>query len=74
MEFFNCPSDEKGNVILDGNDLGLNKDAAGNLLTKQCNAGLHRVTLRAPDGSTYPPKEVEIKNTNPISPMEVPFP
>ncbi len=74
MEFFNCPCDEKGNVILDGNDLGPNQDAAGNLLTKQCNAGLHRITLRGPDGRTFPPKEMDIKNTNPISPMEVPFP
>lgn len=73
MEFFQCPCPEKGEVILDGKDQGLNKDAAGNLLTKQCNRGLHYVSLQCPDGKKCQLRLVEIKDTDPISPLEVPF-
>ena len=75
MEFFTCPCPERGNVILDGVSQGSNKDRAGNLVTKQCNTGLHRIALKCPDGKQCDPVEiqVEILNTDPISPMEVPF-
>ena len=75
MEFFTCPCPERGNVILDGNDQGPNKDKAGNLLTKQCNAGLHKIALKCPDGKKclQKPVKIEIRDTDPISPMEVPF-
>ncbi len=73
MEFFRCPCPEKGNVILDGNDQGPNMDEDGSLLTKQCNSGLHYVFLRCHDGQRCLPRLVEIKDTDPISPMEVPF-
>ena len=75
MEFFQCPCPERGNVILDGKDQGPNKDATGNLLTKMCSAGLHRIALQCPDGKQCIPKqiEIEIRDTDPISPMEVPF-
>ncbi|MDD2337678.1 MAG: hypothetical protein PHD01_14010 [Geobacteraceae bacterium] len=73
MEFFQCPCPEKGEVILDGKDQGLNKDAAGNLLTKLCNRGLHYISLQCPDGKKCQLRLVEIKDTDPISPLEVPF-
>jgi hypothetical protein len=75
MEFFVCPCTEIGNVILDGIDQGPNKDDAGNLLTKQCNAGIHTITLQSPNGKKCSPPQakIEIKDTNPISPLEVPF-
>lgn len=75
MEFFVCPCPVTGNVILNGNDQGPNKDGAGNLLTKQCNAGLHLIALQCPAGKKCSPQQykIEIKDTNPISPMEVPF-
>jgi len=37
--------------MLDGGDQGPNKDAAGHLLTKQCNRGLHFVALQCSDGT-----------------------
>ncbi len=75
MEFFVCPCPVTGNVILDGNDQGTNKDSAGNLQTKQCNEGLHTISLRFPDGKKCSPLQVNvvIKDTDPISPMEVVF-
>ena len=75
MEFFVCPCTETGNVILDGNDQGSNMDSSGNLLTKQCNAGLHTISLNCPSGKKCLPTQVkiEIEDTDPISPMEVPF-
>jgi len=73
VEFFRCPCPRKGNVILDGIDLGPNKDVFGNLLTKQCNTGLHIIALRCLNGSTCPPQQVEIRDTDPISPLEVAF-
>ena len=75
MEFFSCPCSETGDVILDGNNQGPNKNSSGTLLTKQCNAGLHRIALKCPDGKRCVPEqvEIEIKDTNPISPLEVPF-
>lgn len=75
MEFFRCPCPQKGNVILDGSDQGPNKDDTGKLLTKMCNEGLHRIVLQCPNGKQCIPKQVEIviKDTDPISPMEVKF-
>lgn len=75
MEFFVCPCSGTGNVILDGNDQGPNKDSSGGLLTKQCNAGLHTISLQCTAGKICIPAQttVAIINTDPISPMEVPF-
>jgi len=73
MEFFQCPCPERGNVILNGKDQGANKDDAGNLLTKQCNRGLQYISLECPDGKKCQLRLVEMKDTDPISPLEVPF-
>ncbi len=75
MEFFVCPCSETGNVILDGNDQGPNKDGSGGLLTKQCNAGLHTISLQCAAGKTCSPPQVSvvIENTDPISPKVVAF-
>ena len=75
MEFFTCPCSDRGNVILDGVNQGPNKDQAGNLMTKQCNTGLHSVSLQCPDGKQCEPNEIEIeiRGTDPIAPLEVPF-
>ena len=75
MEFFVCSCPGTGVVILDGNAQGPNKDVAGGLLTKLCNAGLHTISLQCVAGKTCTPKQVTvtIKYTNPISPMEVAF-
>lgn len=75
MEFFRCNCPETGEVILDGSDQGPNRDAAGNLLTKQCNTGLHVVSLKCPGGKKCLPEQVEaeIRDTDPISPMELTF-
>ena len=74
-EFFVCPCPATGNIILDGHDQGLNKYASGKLWTKQCGTGLHRISLQCRGGKACSPVEVvvEIKDTDPISPMEVPF-
>lgn len=71
MEFFQCACPEKGRVILDGRDQGLNKDDSGNLLTKQCNAGLHSISLVCLSGKKCIPEQVEleIKDTDPILPI-----
>jgi len=75
MEFFVCPCSETCNVILDGNDQGPNKDGSGRLLTKQCNAGLHTISLQCPPGKTCSPPQVSvvIENTDPILPRRVAF-
>ena len=75
MEFFCCPSPDTCSVILDGTSLGPNKDGSGRLLTKQCDAGLHTITLLCPAGKRCSPLQVmiEIKDTNPDSPLEVAF-
>jgi hypothetical protein len=75
VEFFVCPCKVTARVILDGKDQGPNKDAAGKLRTIQCNAGLHSVSLQGLSGKAVTPAKVKvaIKNTDPISPMEVPF-
>lgn len=75
MEFIRCPCPVKGNVILNGKDLGPNKTKAGKLRTKQCNEGLHTISLQCPDGKKCSPPQVtiEITGTDPISPMEVAF-
>lgn len=75
MEFFNCPCPGTGDVIIDRADnLGPNKDQAGNLLTKQCNAGLHTIGLKChAAGKTCLSQTVEIHDTDPILPQEVTF-
>lgn len=75
MQFFQCPCPETGNVILDGNNQGPNKDGDGRLLTKRCNEGLHIISLQCSQGKNCFPSQarIEIKNTNPISPLQVPF-
>jgi len=75
MEFFQCSCPVSGRVIFDGSDQGLNKDSAGNLLTKQCNAGQHTVALLCGAGNKCSPSlvEIEIRNTDPISPLGVLF-
>ena len=75
MEFFRCPCPLTGNVVLDGADLGPNKDGSGKLLTKMCNAGLHTISLLCPGGKRCNPLQVtiEIQDTDPISPLEVAF-
>jgi len=73
IEFFQCPCPQRGNVMLDGGDLGPNKDDAGNLLPKHCNRGLHYVSLQCSDGKICGKRLVEISDTDPILPMEVPF-
>ena len=75
MEFFQCLCSVTGRVILDGIDQGPNKDSDGNLKTLQCNAGLHTISLRCPDGkkSSPPLVTIEIKDTDPIAPLEVSF-
>ncbi|MGA3208070.1 MAG: hypothetical protein ABSE05_09610 [Syntrophales bacterium] len=72
-EFFQCPCSGKGDVILDGSNEGPNKDDADNLLPKQCNAGQHVISLECSSGRRCSPKQVEIKDTDPISPMQVAF-
>jgi hypothetical protein len=75
MEFFVCPCKATAHVVLDGNDQGLNRDSSGGLRTIQCNAGLHTVSLRRDSGRSCTPSKVDvvIKDTDPISPMEVHF-
>jgi len=75
MEFFTCSCPEKGDVILDGVSQGSNKDHAGNLITKQCNTGLHKITLKCAEGKQCKPVEIqaEVFYTDPIAPMEISF-
>jgi hypothetical protein len=75
MEFFVCPCSKTGNIILDGNDQGPNKNSVGTLLTKQCKAGFHTISLRLTSGEACYPLQahVDIHDTDPISPREVPF-
>jgi hypothetical protein len=75
VEYFVCPCPETANVILDGNDQGPNKYNSGKLWTKQCGTGLHIVALQCKTGKTCTPAQVvvEIKDTDPIFPMEVAF-
>lgn len=75
MEFFRCICPERGGVILDGSNQGPNKDGAGNLLTKECNAGLHVISLTCTANKKCIPDqvEVEIEDTDPISPTELTF-
>lgn len=75
MEFFVCPCTATGNVILDGADQGRNKGDCDELLTKMCNEGLHTVSLVFDDGRVCSPAQrtVEIVDTDPVCPLEVPF-
>ncbi|MGA3086758.1 MAG: hypothetical protein ABSE95_18560 [Thermodesulfobacteriota bacterium] len=75
MEFFQCPCPKKGRVILDGSSQGFNRDNSGNMITKKCNPGLHTIALRCTSKKKCLPEQVqiEIKDTDPISPMEVSF-
>jgi hypothetical protein len=78
MEFFVCSCPCSGaccNVTLNGKDQGPNKDASGNLLTKQCGKGQHTISLQCSGGKTCTPREITvvIENTNPLTPKEVTF-
>lgn len=78
MEFFICTCsdpDGSGDVILDGVNLGNNMDQLGNPNIKQCERGLHSVSLDCHEGKQCDPDEVdvEIKNTDPIDPMVISF-
>ena len=75
MEFFICPCPATATVILDGSEQGSNKDAGGQLLTKECNNGIHCVALKCADGKSCSPNQVTlvIAHTDPISPQEVAF-
>jgi hypothetical protein len=75
MEYFVCPCPGTSEVLLDGVSQGANKDSAGNLLVKLCNEGLHIISLRCNDGKICVPqtREVDIRDTDPICPREVPF-
>lgn len=75
MEFFVCPCPATGTVSLNGQDQGPNRDRYGKLLTKQCNVGLHSVSLRCAAGRSCTPPQVTvvIEDTDPISPQEVAF-
>lgn len=73
MEFFQCPCPETGNVLIDGNNQGPNKDGAGKLQTKMCNAGLHWISLECRGGKKCGQKLVDVVETDPVMPMEVPF-
>lgn len=74
MEFFVCTSGYIGDVFLDGNNQGRNKDMTGQLLVKQCNEGPHLIKLKCLNGINYPAKSVNIAGTDPIAPAQVPFP
>jgi hypothetical protein len=75
MEFFVCVCPETGNVIVNGIDLGPNRDANGTLVTKMCNRGQQTISLQCAEGRTCNPPQITvvIKDTDPISPMEVAF-
>lgn len=75
MEFIVCTCPETADVLIDGNNQGPNKDANGALLTKQCNTGRHTIALKCRAGKqcSSPEITIVIRNTNPISPSEVPF-
>lgn len=73
MEFFQCPCPETGNVLVDGKDQGPNKDGAGKPQTKMCNPGLHWISLECRVGKKCGRKLVEVVETDPVMPMEVPF-
>jgi hypothetical protein len=74
-EFFVCPCPGRGYVILDDNSQGSNKNDALTLFTKQCNTGLHSVSLACQVGRVcrVVKVEIQIEDTDPIEPMEVPF-
>jgi hypothetical protein len=44
-------------------------------LTKKCNEGLHIISLQCPHEKKCSPPQVkiDIKDTNPISPLKIPF-
>lgn len=73
MEFFSCPSKSTGNVFLDDSNQGSNKSPSGQLLVKQCEKGKHKIELRG-DGLDYEPVNIVISKTDPIFPLEIPFP
>ncbi len=73
MEIFECRCAERGTVILDGSVQGPNVDADGKVITYQCQAGFHTITLRFPDGQKCIPQQVEIRGTKPQAPLQVRF-
>jgi hypothetical protein len=75
MEYFVCPCSATGQVILDGQDRGPNKNPQGDLLAKQCSAGRHTLALQFPNGRACIPPQVTltIRDTDPVLPQEIPF-
>ena len=74
MEFFTVPCPGRGEVFIDGVSLGENK-SNGELNVFQCNPGHHYISMKCLVGKScdVPKQLVNIINTNPISPMEVPL-
>ncbi len=74
MEFFKVTCPGSANVLIDGIFQGETMDGADPRVF-QCNTGMHDITLECLDGKQClePVKRVQIKNTNPILPMEVTF-
>lgn len=76
IQFFYCSCPLQGNVMLDGVNLGPNKDGPrGKLLAKQCNEGLHEVSLLCLYGKrcSFSSQRIRVQSTDPISPLEVRF-
>ena len=74
MEFFKVLCPDRGEVFIDGSSLGENK-SDGELNVFQCNPGIHNISLTCRVGKHCMERQqfTEIINTNPISPMGVPF-
>ena len=74
MEFFKVPCPDRGEVFIDDNLLGENK-SNGELNVFQCDPGNHYISMKCLVGRhcQVPKQLIGIIDTNPISPMEVPF-
>lgn len=74
MEFFKVPCPDRGVVFIDGSPQGENK-SDDQLNVFQCNPGTHYISLTCQVGRRCMEMQQskEIINTNPISPMKVPF-
>lgn len=74
MEFFTVPCPGRGEFFIDGISVGENK-SNGELNVFQCNPGHHCISMNCIVGERCKVSRqlVNIIDTNPISPMEVPF-
>lgn len=76
MEFFTVPCPGRGQVSIDGNVQGENKEQGSDKpVIFQCGRGLHDISMACLVGKTcsVQVQRVEVGGTNPIEPMEVPF-